>query len=58
MTNYFKKMSNDVIYGKDDLALGSLFTGLCDANHQLICLPCWILAAVSVLLTNKQDVLC
>lgn len=51
-------MSNDVIYGKDDLALGSLFTGLCDANHQLICLPCWILAAVSVLLTNKQDVLC
>lgn len=51
-------MSNNVIYGKDDLALGLLFTGLCDANYQLICSPCCTLAAVSVLLTNKQDVLC
>lgn len=30
-------MSNNVIYGMDDLALGFLFIGLCDANYQLIC---------------------
>lgn len=30
-------MFNNVIYGKDDLALGLLLTGLGDANYQLIC---------------------
>lgn len=30
-------MFNNVIYGKDDLALGLLLTGLCDANYRLIC---------------------